>query len=145
MAEKINFFNEDCSFKIKNKTLLRKWLKNCIAEENFKPGAINIILCSDKYLHDINIKYLNHDTFTDIITFNYSDNKKLSGDLFISIERVIENASHFSNNITDELHRIIIHGILHLCNYNDKTEDGKKEMTKKENIKLAFRPQGLRI
>lgn len=145
MADKINFFNEDSSFIIKNKGLLRRWISDCIKKENHASGIINIIMCSDNYLHEINLKYLNHDTYTDIITFNYTENNTISGDLFISIDRVTENARQYSKNSTDELHRVIIHGILHLCNYNDKTASEKQRMTEKENIYLACRPDKLRI
>jgi probable rRNA maturation factor len=145
MAEKINFFNEESSFTIKHKGLIRQWIKACIISENLKTGNINIVFCSDNYLHEINIKYLNHDTLTDIITFNYSEGKTISGDLFISIERVLENSNYFSNNSLDELHRVIIHGILHLCNYEDKSVEAKKIMTEKENINLARRPDQLRV
>jgi probable rRNA maturation factor len=145
MAEKINFFNEDSSFTVKHKVLLRGWIRDCIKKEKYATGNINIILCSDKYLHEINVKYLNHDTFTDIITFNYSENNTISGDLFISIERVIENTGQYSNNSSDELHRVIIHGVLHLCKYNDKTISDKQRMTEKENKYLACRPDKLRI
>jgi rRNA maturation RNase YbeY len=145
MPEKINFFNEDSSFTVKHKGLLRGWISECVKKEKYAIGNINIILCSDKYLHEINVKYLNHDNFTDIITFNYSENSTISGDLFISIERVVENSVQYSKSSNDELHRVIIHGILHLCNYNDKTKSEKQQMTEKENIYLASRPYKLGI
>lgn len=145
MAEKINFFNEEISFTIKHKGLVRQWINECIKNEKYAPGHISIILCNDNYLHKINLKYLDHDTYTDIVTFNYTENNTISGDLFISVERVQDNAQRYSKNIPDELHRVIIHGVLHLCNYDDKTTSEKQEMTEKENIYLACRPDKLRI
>lgn len=136
----INFFQEDITFSLKNKIKLRNWIKQTIASEGKKLEELNFIFCSDAYLLDINQQYLNHDTFTDIITFDNSDQSGvLVGDIFISYERVCENAGKFSVSIADELHRIIIHGTLHLLGYKDKTKADKAIMTQKEDEYLQKR------
>ncbi|QNL51105.1 rRNA maturation RNase YbeY [Olivibacter sp. SDN3] len=136
----INFFLEDISYSLKNKVALRKWIINTIRSEKFKPGEINFIFCSDEYLHKINLEYLDHDTYTDIITFdNSEDDHIVAGDIFISTERVEDNALQFGALPSDELHRVIIHGILHLCGYLDKTDSDKTLMTAKENEYLLKR------
>jgi len=132
----IHFHTEDIVFKLKNRTRIKKWIVGTIEREKRKTGEINFIFCSDAYLLTINKHYLKHDTYTDIITFDYSKESKLlpiSGDIFISIERVKENAKKFSKTTEEELQRIIIHGILHLLGYKDKTKAAKEEMTKEEN------------
>jgi len=129
----INFYFEDISFTLKQKKQLRSWIKASIQNENFEEGPISYIFCSDKYLHEMNVKYLNHDTFTDIITFDYTENRIISGDLFISYDRVKQNAKLFSKTIKNELHRVMIHGVLHLCKFGDKTEEDKTIMRHKEN------------
>lgn len=139
----INFFQEEINYPIRQKNALRKWIAEAVLSEGKSPGAISVILCSDDYLHRLNLKYLQHDTLTDIITFDYSEAHQVSGDLFISIDRVRENASGSAVKIPDELHRVIIHGILHLCGYGDKTAEEKKEMTAKENKYLSTRPEKL--
>ena len=128
----IHFHNEDviASF---NKTTVTEWLNSCIQDLDYKTGEISIIFCSDDYLLDINKKYLNHDYFTDIITFNYNENNTIIGDLFISIDRVKENAKELKVDFNNELFRVIIHGVLHLCGYNDKTQDQQKEIRAKED------------
>jgi len=136
----INFFQEDISFSLKNKIKLKNWVKNTINFEGKKLGELNFIFCSDSYLLDINQQYLNHDTFTDIITFDNSDTEDvITGDIFISYERVSENAEKFSSSLPDELHRIIIHGTLHLLGYKDKTKADKTLMTRKEDEYLQKR------
>jgi probable rRNA maturation factor len=141
----ISFFNEDIGFEIRKKKLLKIWIKESILAEKKLPGQISVILCSDEYLHKLNQEYLQHDTYTDIITFDYSESNTISGDLFISIERVKENATAFSKKLADELHRVIIHGILHLCGYDDKSEKGKKEITLKEDEHLSRRLDQLKV
>lgn len=136
----INFFIEEIKYTLKNKLALKKWIRDTIIDEGFKPGEISFVLCSDEYLHKINVEYLNHDTYTDIITFDNSDDENIiAGDIFISIDRVIENANSFSVKEIDELHRVIIHGVLHLCGYLDKKVTDKKKMTEKENEYLSKR------
>lgn len=145
----INFQNEDIKFRLKNKTILKQWIGAVISGKKRKTGAITFIFCSDDYLIKLNKQYLNHNTFTDIITFDYSaeDTKKfplskgdrgISGDIFISIERVKENSAKYSRSFENELHRVIIHGILHLLGYTDKSNIAKKEMTKQEDICLKI-------
>ncbi len=112
-------------------------------KEGKTPGSINIILCSDEYLVKLNEKYLKHDTFTDIITFDNSDKEIVSGDLYISIQRVKENALTYLQNTVDELHRVIIHGILHLCGYDDKSENESAKMRAAESFYLSQRPVNL--
>lgn len=137
----IYFQTEDISFHLKNKNLLKRWIKTVITGKKRETGDITFIFCTDTYLLNINQNYLKHDTYTDIITFDYSkDSKQLpvSGDIFISIERVKENAAHYATNFEDELHRILIHGVLHLLGYLDKTKVAKAEMTKQEDTCLKL-------
>jgi probable rRNA maturation factor len=132
----ISFNNEDIKFTLKNKTLLKRWIVSSIEKKKRKTGEIAFVFCSDEHLLAINKQYLNHYTYTDIITFDYSkDDKKLpiSGDIFISVDRVKENAIKFSKSFEDELHRVIIHGTLHLLGYTDKSKLTKAEMTKQED------------
>ncbi len=131
----INFFSEDVTFILKNKTLLRSWLVKCAFSEKRKIDALNYIFCSDKYLKKINKQSLNHDYFTDIITFSTSEpgDKTISGDIYISIDRVKENATTYGVRINEELHRVMAHGLLHLCGYGDKSEKEQELMRKKED------------
>lgn len=140
MAGTINFFNEDIDFTLKNKIKLKRWIKTTIVSENHKLGELNFIFCSDEYLLEVNKQYLNHDTYTDIITFDNSDiNLLIIGDIFISYDRIRENAVKFGVSEIDELHRIIIHGTLHLLGYKDKSKADKALMTTKEDIYLHLR------
>jgi rRNA maturation RNase YbeY len=132
------FFEENIKFKPKNKSTLREWIKSTIIAEGYKLKELNYIFCSDSYLIELNRQYLNHDTYTDIITFDNSETEgTITGDIFISIERIRENAVKFSGNDVDELHRVIIHGALHLLGYKDKTKADKELMTQKEDFYLA--------
>ena len=133
MSSKINFFTEEIKFILRDKIPLRKWLIDVAVNEGCKIEEVNIIFCSDAYLSEHNQRYLKHSTLTDIITFDYSEGKNLSGDIFISIERVCENAIKYKVSENQELKRVIIHGILHLCGYKDKTAADKKQMRKKED------------
>jgi len=133
------FKNENLKFTLRNKTILKKWISATINKEKRKEGDITFIFCSDEYLLLINKQYLQHDTYTDIITFDYSEGdsaQPVSGDIFISIERVKENAEKFSTTFENELHRVIIHGVLHLLGYKDKTKVAKAQMTSKEDYYL---------
>ena len=130
MNNKISFHYET-DFLLENTESLIRWIKNVILEENKELGEVNYIFCDDKYLLEKNIKYLDHDTLTDIITFNYCEGDIISSDIMISIERVMENSSIFENSFSEELNRVMIHGILHLIGYNDKT-DGEKEIIRKK-------------
>lgn len=137
----INFFSEEISHTVKQKKAIKSWISDTIKAEGFELQELNIILCSDDYLLNINKTYLNHNTYTDIITFDNSENagKIILGDIFISIERVFENSKKFNVSKTDELHRVIIHGTLHLLGYKDKSPKEKALMTKKENEYLKLR------
>ncbi|MEZ2335997.1 rRNA maturation RNase YbeY [Mucilaginibacter sp. RCC_168] len=136
----IQFFEEDISYKLKNKTLVRQWIKDTIIAEGFKLKELIYVFCSDAYLLPMNQQYLDHDTYTDIITFDNSEVEgDIIGDVFISVERVRENAAKFNIPEIDELHRVIIHGALHLLGYTDKTVVTKKKMTQKEDEYLAKR------
>jgi len=136
----IHFFSEDISFTLKHKGLLRTWIKNTIVEEGFKLRELNFIFCSDNYLLSMNQQYLKHDTFTDIITFDNSEKKgEIVGDIFISLERIQENAQGFKVKTEDELHRVMIHGTLHLLGYGDKGKEAKALMTDKEDLYLSKR------
>ena len=136
----ISFFEEDINYKLKHKAALRQWITKTIQTEGYKLKELTYIFCSDNYLLQINRQYLNHDTYTDIITFDNSDtNKVITGDIFISIERVRENAAKFGITEADELHRVIIHGVLHLMGYKDKTPVTKQKMTQKEDFYLNVR------
>jgi len=136
----IQFFEEDISYKLKNKTLVRQWIKDTITAEGFKLKELTYVFCSDAYLLPMNQQYLDHDTYTDIITFDNSEVEgDIVGDIFISVERIRENAAKFNITETDELHRVIIHGALHLLGYTDKSVVTKKKMTQKEDEYLAKR------
>lgn len=137
----ISFFNEDVDYKIKDKQKLRQWIASTVANEGGgRVGELNFIFCSDAYLLEINKKYLDHDTYTDIVTFDSSEKDGvIAGDIFISIDRTKENASKFDVSERDELHRVIIHGVLHLCGYLDKKKEDKALMTEKENEYLSRR------
>ncbi|MDB5109754.1 MAG: rRNA maturation factor [Mucilaginibacter sp.] len=136
----IYFFEEDISYKLKNKKQVKQWIKDTILAEGFKLNELTYIFCSDNYLLQINQQYLDHDTYTDIITFDNADKDKvITGDIFISIDRIRENAVKFNQLVVDELHRVIIHGVLHLLGYKDKTPEDNKKMTQKEDQHLAAR------
>jgi probable rRNA maturation factor len=130
------FHSADISFSLKQKNIFRKWICSEIIRYTFKPGQINIVFCSDNYLLEINKKYLNHDLFTDIITFNYNEGSTISGDLFISIQRVSENALKFGADFNWELKRVIIHGILHLLGHKDNTLELKNKIHNEEESAL---------
>lgn len=133
----IKFFEEDIQFKLSSKTKIKDWIKNTIIEEGYSLGAINYIFCSDQYLLQINIDYLSHDYFTDIITFNTSDSDSIiSSDIFISVDRVKENSSINGISFIEELMRVMIHGVLHLIGYNDHTDEDVLLMRSKENYYL---------
>jgi len=135
----INFFNENLSYVIRRKAELRKWIIDAIEKECKVCGDINFILCSDAFLKDLNYKYLNHKTLTDILTFSFSNvDRLICGDIYISLPRVRENAIKYHQKFEDELHRVMIHGILHLTGYNDSSKSDKIIMTKKENLYLAL-------
>lgn len=136
----INFFNEDITFKLPHPRKTATWIKLVAHKEKYSVNQINFIFCSDEYLRAKNIEYLNHKTYTDIITFDNSDTEgELEGDIFISIDRIRENAGKFARPFDEELHRVIIHGVLHLLGYPDKTPQQKAQIHKKEDACLALR------
>ena len=135
----IHFFLEDVKYTLKNKTVIRNWIKETIIAEGFQLEELTFILCSDEYLLAINQQYLNHDTYTDVITFDNSEAPEIiQGDIFISIERIQENAKEFKSIVLQELCRVIIHGTLHLLGYKDKGKAAKTLMTQKEDQYLAL-------
>lgn len=139
-SPEIRFFAEQIEFSLPHPRKTSRWIKLVAAEENATIGELNFIFCSDGYLHDINMRYLQHDTYTDIITFDNSitpDN--IAGDVFISIDRVRENASNFKVPFDEELHRVIVHGVLHLLGYSDKTAPQRLAMKEKEDAYLSLR------
>lgn len=132
-------FNYEIDFNLDEEQSFSNWITNTILEENCKEGEINYIFCSDNYLHKLNVDFLNHDTLTDIISFDYSVGKELHGEIYISVDRVKENASDFNVSFEDEMARVIIHGVLHYCGYKDKSEDDEKMMRSKEDYYLSKR------
>ena len=131
------YYHSECNFQLKDDESITKWLKDAISTENKELGEINYIFCDDQYLLEKNQEYLQHDTFTDIITFDYTEENRLSADIFISIERVKENAITFAVPFKTELRRVIIHGVLHLMGYKDKSEQDADTMRSKENFYLS--------
>lgn len=135
----IRYFQEDIRFELKQKMQNNRWLKMVAGSEMRRIGAVNIIFCSDNYILDVNMKYLQHDYFTDIITFDYCEKDILSGDLFISIDSVRENAQFYGTEFVDELNRVMVHGLLHLIGYDDHTEADIAVMRQKENYYLQMK------
>lgn len=129
-------FNYETDFELVNIDLYSSWISKTIVSEGFEEGEINYIFCDDAYLHKLNVEFLKHDTLTDIISFDYSMGTLVSGDIFISVERVQENATDLNISFLDEIARVIIHGILHYCGYKDKSTDESKEMRSKEDFYL---------
>lgn len=136
----IHFFSEDTPFKLEQPRKIMRWIRTCIHREDQVAGDLNFIFCSDEFLYNINKEYLNHDTYTDIITFDLSENSGfISGEIYVSIDRVKENAAKLKVDFNDELHRVIIHGILHLLGHSDKGPRKKALMRKKEDAYLSLR------
>lgn len=135
----ISYYNEDISFNLKAKLLNNRWLKMVIESEIKKTGDISIIFCSDNYILDVNMKYLQHDYFTDIITFDYCEGNRISGDLFISIDSVRENAIHYGVDFETELDRVMVHGVLHLLGYDDHSPEDIAVMREKENYYIQMK------
>lgn len=135
----IRFFSDNISFDFKPKAFTKRWLKMVAESEGRKIGDISVIFCSDDYLLDINKKFIGHDYYTDIITFDYCEGDVLSGDLFISIDSVKDNSAHFKTTFEEELNRVIVHGVLHLIGFDDHTPDDQAMMRSKENQYLECR------
>ena len=139
MKGSINFFSEDVDFSLINESSLQSWILLSIEKEALVCGDLSFIFSSDDHILNINKDYLNHDYYTDIITFDYREDQIISGDIFISIDRVKENASTLSLPFTDELHRVMIHGVLHIMGYKDKTPEEESLMRSKEDFYLSLR------
>jgi rRNA maturation RNase YbeY len=140
MSRNISFRLQDVKFTLKDKQVLRNWVALVASNEGFSIAPINYVFCSDGHLLEMNKQFLNHNYFTDIITFDYTEGKRLSGDIFISIDRVADNAKAYKNTFECELHRVMIHGVLHLMGYKDKTPADEKKMRAKENAALKLLP-----
>lgn len=126
-------FNYETNFKLESEEIIQSWISACIELYGFSEGELNYIFCDDDYLLKLNLEFLEHDTLTDIISFDYTMGKLISGDIFISVERVHENAKLFSQTIDNELHRVMIHGVLHYMGFKDKTERDKEVMRIEED------------
>ncbi|WP_309642503.1 rRNA maturation RNase YbeY [Flavobacterium sp.] len=131
-------FNYETDFKLPKHKTFSKWLSEVIVSENKKEGEINYIFCDDDYLLEINQQYLNHDTLTDIISFDYSVGNELHGDIYVSIERIRENATDFNVSFDEELKRVMVHGVLHYCGYKDKSKEDEALMRSKEDEKMKL-------
>lgn len=135
-------FNYETDFELSDETLYADWISEVITSELKSEGEINYIFCDDKYLLEINRQYLDHDTLTDIISFDYSERNILQGDVFISVERVMDNAADFGVSFQEELKRVMAHGVLHYCGYKDKSEADAQLMRQKEEEKMRLFPKG---
>jgi rRNA maturation RNase YbeY len=131
-------FNYETDFTLDNESIYEDWISRIVDSEGFELGEINYIFCDDEYLHKINVEYLNHDTLTDIISFDYSVGNLLQGDIFISVERVADNAKDFNVTFEEELKRVLSHGVLHYCGYKDKSAADEALMRSKEDEKIAM-------
>ena len=134
---KIFFHKESVSFPL-DSSAINNWIENAVTSLGYSLKNLSFVFCDDEYLKNINVKYLGHDYYTDVISFDYSTEEGLAGDVFISIERVKENANNFKVSFNEELFRVIIHGVLHLCGFNDKTDKEIKEIRKQENHFLSL-------
>jgi probable rRNA maturation factor len=131
-------FNYESEFTLDNEEAIATWLSAVIVSENKTEGEINYIFCDDDYLHKINVEYLNHDTLTDIISFDYTMGNEIGGDIFVSVERVLDNSKDYNTSFEDELKRVLVHGVLHYCGYKDKSEADETLMRNKEDEKLEM-------
>jgi probable rRNA maturation factor len=131
-------FNYETDFELENESRYSDWLSQVIASEARREGEVNYIFCDDEYLLQMNVQYLDHDTLTDIISFDYTVGKEISGDIFISVERVKENAADFNVPFDEEIKRVMAHGVLHYCGYKDKTEEDEQLMRLKEDEKIKL-------
>ncbi|WP_242921659.1 rRNA maturation RNase YbeY [Pontibacter liquoris] len=140
MDHPIEFISEDVDFTLDNPEQVSDWIATVIEKHGQELGPLTYIFCSDEYLHEINVEYLDHDTLTDIITFNNADEEgTIEGDVFISIDRVRDNSAELGTSFTDELHRVVIHGILHLLGFKDKSDEEETLMRKEEDSSLSLR------
>ena len=132
-------FHSESSFEISNADAAASWLSAIIEQEQLNEGEVSIVFCDDEFLHKLNVEFLNHDTLTDVISFDYSVGKEIHGEIFISIERVRENAKEFNQSFDSELYRVMAHGILHYCGYKDKSPSDASVMRSKEEFYLQQR------
>ena len=133
-------FHSECDFTLSKQDVRSKWINKSIINEGKRVGELSFIFCTDEYLLEKNIQFLDHNTYTDIITFDYCEVEIISGDIFISVERVTENANKFGVDFENELDRVIIHGVLHLVGYKDKSKEEASVMREKEDYYLSLRP-----
>jgi rRNA maturation RNase YbeY len=131
-------FNYETDFKLENEVQYEEWISRIIESEGFDEGEINYIFCDDDYLHKINVEYLDHDTLTDIISFDYTVGNLIQGDIFVSVERVQDNAKDFNVSFEEELKRVLSHGVLHYCGYKDKSPEDEAVMRSKEEEKMQM-------
>jgi probable rRNA maturation factor len=131
-------FNYESDFTLANEEAVATWLSAVIVSENKTEGEINYIFCDDEYLHKINVEYLDHDTLTDVISFDYTMGNEISGDVFVSVERVLDNSKDFNTSFDEELKRVLVHGVLHYCGYKDKSDVDEALMRSKEDEKLTM-------
>lgn len=137
----IHFYNEDCNYKIASRMKIRKWIEEVIRREGYVAGDINYIFCSSEYHRELNRNFLGHDYYTDVITFDYSDRKQtkvIAGDIFIDVETVADNARQYGTNRLEEMRRVVVHGVLHLCGQKDKSPRTNAQMHRKEDKYLKF-------
>ncbi len=134
----IRFYTEDIKFNLPHKQEVKKWLQTVILSEGKKTGEVSVIFCSDDYLLKINRQYLQHDYYTDIITFDYTEGETLGGDLFISVDTVRANADEYRQSFEQELRRVMVHGVLHLCGYDDATDEEQAVMRRMEDKYLEL-------
>ncbi|GAB3542123.1 rRNA maturation RNase YbeY [Pontibacter brevis] len=140
MEHPIEFFSEDIEFELNNPEQVSEWIATVIEHHEQELSNLTYVFCSDEYLHQMNVEYLDHDTLTDIITFNNADEEGIiEGDIFISVDRVRDNSADMGTSFEDELHRVIIHGVLHLIGFGDKTEEEEALMRKQEDSSLSLR------
>lgn len=132
-------FHSECDFTLSKQETRSGWIINSIINESKRVGQLSFIFCTDEYLLDKNVQFLDHDAYTDIITFDYCEGDIISGDVFVSVERVIENANAFGEDFEDELDRVLIHGVLHLAGYQDKNKEEINTMREKEDFYLSLR------
>jgi rRNA maturation RNase YbeY len=140
----IHYFVEDSQFKLPDLKLTTKWIQNVIQQEKYRLINLNFIFCSDQYLHEKNLTYLQHDTLTDVITFNYADRQEaIEGEIYISIERITENAATYQVSFWQELYTVMVHGVLHLLGYNDETVAEQQAMREKEKVYMLVNPHNV--
>ena len=132
-------FHSEVPFEISDSDATVLWLSSIISQENYNEGEVSIVFCDDEFLHKLNVEFLNHDTLTDVISFDYSIGKEIHGEIFISIDRIRENANEFNQNFDTELSRVMAHGVLHYCGYKDKSTSEAAIMRSKEEFYLQQR------